>query len=155
VEQLYRVGADEVIPEKLEIAIDMMNRILTKKHMPQKEINRIITGIRNRSLGAFSEKDLVNKPSIFDEFQNINISYLEVDHNSPADGKTLIEVDLRKRTGVTVLALKRGTEVIEHPSADTVIRGGDIAYLIGDPEQVKEADLLLKIQRSAPVNQVL
>jgi len=143
VEQLYRVGADEVIPEELEIAIDMMNRILTRRHMPHKEINRIITGIRNRSLGAFTEKDLVNKPSVFDEFQNMNISFLDVENNSPADGKTLIEIDLRKRTGVTILALKRGSEVIEHPSADTVLRGGDIAYVIGDPEQVREADLLL------------
>jgi len=154
VEQLYRVGADEVIPEKLEIAIDMMNRILTRKHMPQKEINRIITGIRNRSLGAFSEKDLVNKPSIFDEFQNINITYLEVGHNSPADGKTLIEVDLRKKTGVTILALKRGNEVIEHPSADTVIMGGDIAYFICDPDHFKYSDLLLKKNSSAPVGLV-
>jgi CPA2 family monovalent cation:H+ antiporter-2 len=143
VEQLYRVGADEVIPEKLEIAIDMMNRILTKRHMPNKEINRIITGIRNRSLGAFTEKDLVNRPSVFDEFQNMNISFLDVKNSSPADGKTLIEIDLRKRTGVTILALKRGSEVIEHPSADTVLRGGDIAYVIGDPEQVREADHLL------------
>jgi len=149
VEQLYKVGADEVIPEKLEIAIDMMNRILTKRHMPYKEINRIITGIRNRSLGAFTEKDLVNKPSIFDEFQNINITVLDVEHNSLADGMTLIEIDLRKKTGVTILALKRGSDVIEHPSADTVLKGGDIAYLIGDPEQVKEAaDLLLNKSRT-------
>ncbi len=44
VEQLYKAGADEVLPEKLEIAIDMLNRILVERHMPQKEISRIITG---------------------------------------------------------------------------------------------------------------
>ncbi len=40
VEQLYKAGADEVLPEKLEIAIDMLNRILVERHIPQKEINR-------------------------------------------------------------------------------------------------------------------
>lgn len=147
VEQLYKVGADEVIPEKLEIAIDMMNRILTKRHIPNKEINRIITGIRNRSLGAFSEKDLVNKPSIFDEFQNMNITVINIGTNSSAEGMTLIGLDLRRRTGVTILAIKRGPEIIEHPAPDTVLKGGDIAYVIGEPDLVKQAEVLLNISR--------
>jgi CPA2 family monovalent cation:H+ antiporter-2 len=147
IEQLYKVGADEVIPEKLEIAIDMMNRILTKRHVPNKEINRIISGIRNRSLGAFSEKDLVNKPSIFDEFHNMNISVINIGPNSSAEGMTLIGLDLRRRTGVTILAIKRGPEIIEHPAPDTVLHGSDIAYVIGEPDQVKQADALLNVSR--------
>ena len=147
IEQLYKVGADEVIPEKLEIAIDMMNRILTKRHVPNKEINRIISGIRNRSLGAFSEKDLVNKPSIFDEFHNMNISVINIGPNSSAEGMTLIGLDLRRRTGVTILAIKRGPAIIEHPAPATVLHGSDIAYVIGEPDQVKQADALLNVSR--------
>ena len=30
-EMLYKAGADQVLPEKLEIAIDLLNRILVKK----------------------------------------------------------------------------------------------------------------------------
>ena len=43
IEQLYKVGADQVLPEKLEIAIDMLNRVLVKRLLPQKEVNRILT----------------------------------------------------------------------------------------------------------------
>lgn len=154
IEQLYKVGADEVIPEKLEIAIDMMNRILTKRHVPNKEINRIISGIRNRSLGAFSEKDLVNKPSIFDEFHNMNISVINIGPNSSAEGMTLIGLDLRRRTGVTILAIKRGPEIIEHPAPDTVLHGSDIAYVIGEPDQVKQADVLLNMSRHSSIKAV-
>jgi CPA2 family monovalent cation:H+ antiporter-2 len=46
VEPLYKVGADQVLPEKLEIAIDLFNRILIKKLIPQKEVNRIINRIK-------------------------------------------------------------------------------------------------------------
>jgi CPA2 family monovalent cation:H+ antiporter-2 len=42
---LYRTGADQVLPEKMEIAIDLLNRILLYRLVPQKEINRIITHI--------------------------------------------------------------------------------------------------------------
>lgn len=143
VESLYKLGADQVIPEKLEIAIDMFNRVLVKKMMPQREINRIITRIRNMNLGAFSEKDLVNKPSILDEFSNINITEVKVEANSPAEGKSLLEIDLRKKTGVTILAIRRGTDIIEHPIPETVLQTDDIAYLMGNPEQTSFATSLL------------
>jgi monovalent cation:H+ antiporter-2, CPA2 family len=46
-EQLYRVGADQVLPEKLEIAIDMFNRVLVKRLVPQNDVNRILTMVRD------------------------------------------------------------------------------------------------------------
>ena len=146
VESLYKVGADQVLPEKLEIAIDLLNRILNKRLIPQREINRIINHMRSMSLGAFTEKDIVNQPSILDEFKNINITAVKVETGSEAEGKSLIDIDLRKKTGVTLLAIKRGAEVIEHPVPKTVFRCDDIAYFLGNPEQINFASELLHIK---------
>jgi CPA2 family monovalent cation:H+ antiporter-2 len=144
VEQLYKVGADQVLPEKLEIAIDLMNRILIKKLVPQKEVNRIITRIRNKNLGVFTERDVVNRPSILDEFSNINIVAVTVDKGSYAEGRSIIEIELRKKTGVTLLAIKRENGIIEHPVPETKLQFNDTAYLLGDPEQVNRASELLQ-----------
>jgi CPA2 family monovalent cation:H+ antiporter-2 len=46
-EQLYKAGADHVLPEKLEIAIDMFNRVLVKRALPSEDVNIILTNIRN------------------------------------------------------------------------------------------------------------
>ena len=146
VEPLYKVGADHVLPEKLEIAIDLLNRILIKRLIPQREVNRIMTRIRSMSLGAFTEKDPVNQPSILDEFSNINITAVKVEAGSEAEGKSLIDTDLRKKTGVTVLAIRRGTDVIEHPVPKTVFQSDDIAYLLGNPEQINFASELLHLK---------
>ena len=54
---LYKVGADQVLPEKLEIAIDLFYRVLIKRSVPQHEVDRIVTDIRNESLGEFSEQE--------------------------------------------------------------------------------------------------
>lgn len=143
IEQLYRTGADQVLAEKLEIAIDLLNRILVKRLIPQRDVNRILTRIRSINLGVFSEKDQVNKPSILDEFSNITIVAVEVEPESPAEGKSLIELDLRRTTGVTLLAIKRGNLVMEHPVPETVFVGNDIAYLLGNPEQVNHASEML------------
>jgi CPA2 family monovalent cation:H+ antiporter-2 len=144
VEQLYQVGADQVLPEKLEIAIDLLNRVLVKRLVPQREVNRIITHIRNVNLGEFTKKDLINKPSILDEFSNINITTVTVEPGSEAEGKSLIEIDLRRRTGVTLLAIMRGSEVIEHPVPETLLLADDTAYLLGNPEQANLASELFQ-----------
>lgn len=137
--ELYKLGADQVFPEKLEIAIDLFNRFLANKLLPQKEINRIITRIRNLSLGEFSGKDSINQPSIIDELPNMNISAIKVETNSKADGHSIFEIQLRTKTGVTVLALKRGSEIIDHIENGTSFMSKDIVYVLGNPEQVNLA----------------
>lgn len=143
--QLYSFGADQVFPEKFEIAIDFFHRVLMKRLYPQKEINRMLAHIRSMSLGVFTEKDMINQPSILDELKNVNISAVSVEENSFMSGKTLGETDLRKRTGVTLLAIKRGNEVIEHPTLKTKFETGDIAYILGNPEQVNLAAELFSV----------
>jgi len=139
VKQLYEIGADQVLPEKFEIAIDLFNRILVNKLYPQREVNRILTHIRSENLGVYSEMDIVNQPTIMDELPNMNITAIKVDSNSLLDGKTLTESQLRNKTGVTLLAIKRGDEIIEHPSPTTIFQGNDIVYVLGNPEQVNLA----------------
>lgn len=145
IQQFYHLGADQVFPEKFEIAVDFFNRILMKRLYPQKKINRMIAEIRTMNLGVFSEKDMVNQPSIIDEMPNVNISVITIETNSFTEGKTLGETDLRKKTGVTLLAIKRGDEMIEHPTLKTRFQAGDIAYVLGDPEQVNLASELFSI----------
>jgi CPA2 family monovalent cation:H+ antiporter-2 len=142
VQQLFEVGADQVFPEKFEIAIDFFNRVLMKRLYPQKKINRMLAQIRSMNLGVFSEKDMVNQPSVIDELPNVNITAITIEPNSFAEEKTLGETDLRKKTGVTLLALKRGDEMIDHPTLKTRFQAGDIAYVLGDPEQVNLASEL-------------
>jgi monovalent cation:H+ antiporter-2, CPA2 family len=139
VKELYKLGADQVIPEKLEIAIDLFNRVLVKKLYPQKNINRILTRIRNANLGEFTEKDIINQPSFFDELPNVNISAIKVDAGSDGDGHSLSDLQLRTKTGVTLLAIKKGSDIIEHPTPNTIIEANDIAYVLGNPEQVNAA----------------
>lgn len=142
VKQLYDLGADQVLPEKFEIAVDLFNSVLIKRLYPQKQINRIINHLRNQNLGDYHEKDIVNQPSILDELANINITAITIDAGSPAEGKSLQNIELRKQTGVTLLAIKRGNRIIEHPVPRTVFKQGDTAYVLGNPEQINLASEL-------------
>ena len=52
---------------------------------------------------------------------------------SPADGKTLADLDLRRRVGLAVIAVQRGGHTEGSPGGDFRLRGGDRLVLIGPP----------------------
>jgi trk system potassium uptake protein TrkA len=51
-------------------------------------------------------------------------------------GKTLRELDIRRRFGVSVLAIKRGENLIINPMGDEKILPGDILVVLGTTEQL-------------------
>jgi K+ transport systems, NAD-binding component len=51
-------------------------------------------------------------------------------------GKTLRELDVRRRFGVSVLAIKRGENLIVNPLGDEKVLPGDILVVLGTTEQL-------------------
>ncbi|MGQ0722883.1 MAG: cation:proton antiporter domain-containing protein [Candidatus Eiseniibacteriota bacterium] len=68
---------------------------------------------------------------------------LRVPEGSPAAGRTLAELDVRGRTGATVLAIVRGEESVAVPAAAEVLQAGDCVTLAGTHEAVEAAKALL------------
>ncbi|HEX2880665.1 MAG TPA: cation:proton antiporter [Polyangiaceae bacterium] len=67
---------------------------------------------------------------------------VQLDHNSPALGKSLAELNLRGITGATVLAITRG-ETGFVPTAQEVLQEGDILALAGSHDATDAAKDLL------------
>jgi K+/H+ antiporter YhaU regulatory subunit KhtT len=61
-----------------------------------------------------------------------------------AAGRTLRDLDLRGRSGATVVAIARGDELTGNPPPDHVLKSGDVLWVWGQPEQTKAARELLK-----------
>lgn len=68
---------------------------------------------------------------------------VRVAHGSVADGITLAQLNLRGRTGATAVALSRGGEATVLPTAETLLREGDLLALSGSHEAIAEARQLL------------
>lgn len=139
IEELYRIGANQVIPEEFETAIDLFERILNNFLLPQKEIESVISRIRDDHYGIFYEKTDKEKYNVLKEIPNIEIVALNINEGSVLSGKTLSESQLRNAYGITLVALKRNEKLIEHPSSKTVFVVGDIVYIMGKSEQITNA----------------
>lgn len=58
-------------------------------------------------------------------------------------GKTLQDIALGREFGVTVLAIRRGKEILISPNAKTEIMEGDLLVIIGRNEQLEKMEKLM------------
>lgn len=63
------------------------------------------------------------------------IEWVELDADSPFVGDDVGSLDLRERTGATVVAVQRDTETIPSPDSDCTLRTGDILVAVGSREE--------------------
>lgn len=130
-EYLYETGADDVIPIEFEAYLEMFSRALNHYLIPHEEIERLLAKIRANGYKAFrsnGEKGRKEKLSIPD----FEINTMVIHKNSLAYKKSIKELDLRNKTGISILAIKRKNQVISNPSADFVLDDNDIIYTLGD-----------------------
>jgi CPA2 family monovalent cation:H+ antiporter-2 len=139
IEDLYRIGASQVIPEEFETAIDFFERILGKYLIPRMEIERALARIREDNYGIFREKHKVEGYSLLKDIPDIEIAAVKVSEKSVFAGKKISETAMRKTYGVTLVALKHNEKIIPNPEPVTLISANDIAYLLGKPEMIAVA----------------
>jgi CPA2 family monovalent cation:H+ antiporter-2 len=139
IEDLYRIGASQVIPEEFETAIDFFERILGKYLIPRMEIERALARIREDNYGIFREKQKVEGYSLLKDIPDIEIAAVKVSENSVFADKKISETAMRKTYGVTLVALKHDEKIIPNPEPAMLISTGDIAYLLGKPEMIAVA----------------
>ena len=109
IEELYKLGADQVIPEEFETTINLFERALQKYLLPRKEINSAIEQIRLDHYGIFRDKVADTELSLVKDIPNIDLSAIKIEDCSPLADKSIAEVNFRKVYGVTVVAIKRAS----------------------------------------------
>ena len=72
------------------------------------------------------------------------IDLAKVPGGSPAIGGSLKQLDVRRLTGASVLAIQRGEEMLANPPASTLLEGNDVLIVLGTPEDMKKLERLLQ-----------
>jgi CPA2 family monovalent cation:H+ antiporter-2 len=68
----------------------------------------------------------------------------QVMEGSEAAGRTLTELDLRRRTGATILSIVRDEKPLESPDGPTRLEAEDLVVLYGPHEAIDRALRLLE-----------
>ncbi|MHB8079730.1 MAG: cation:proton antiporter domain-containing protein [Candidatus Krumholzibacteriia bacterium] len=145
VEPLYRLGADEVVPEEFETSLELAGAAMAAYGAPTRIIEREKGRIRAERYDLLSAEGRVMRPQapLASLLGAADLSEVTVASGGPADGATLRALDLRGRAGASVVAIEREGAVTGNPAADHRLGAGDVIYLWGQPEQIAAARALL------------
>jgi len=143
---LYDLGADNVIPEEFETSVEIFTQVLMKYLVPREEIDKFIDEVRADSYQMF--RGLSRRTSSVSDLKrhlsDIDVCSLRVDKKAELAGKTLMETDLRRKHGITVIAIQRGDRVITSPDGPSRIEAEDTLYVLGDVEHISRFQKLIK-----------
>ncbi|MBW8334369.1 MAG: cation:proton antiporter [Prolixibacteraceae bacterium] len=138
IEDFYKMGANQVIPEEFETAIELFERVLKKLLIPKGEIESAISRIRDDNYGIFLEKEENDSVTLTDMIPDVEIVALKAGNYELFPGNSLKEIRLRKLYGLTVVAVKRDGEILENPGAGFIFNPEDVVYVLGKPERIAQ-----------------
>ena len=136
---LIDLGANDVIPEEFETSVEIFSRVLAKYFIPKEEIEKLTSDIRSDGYEMFRSPSRNALPSCTMEscLPDLEIASFRIDMSSPIVGKTLQETEMRKKYGVTLLAVNRSSLIISNPAANLKFAGGDILFVVGDTKSIQ------------------
>lgn len=138
---LYDLGANQVIPEEFETSIEIFSRVLREYGISRNIIYREADQIRHEGyeMLRLPQPKHIEINDIGEALGAASTETLIIEPEWKACGKTLGELDLRGRTGATVITAIRDGSTEINPGPDYKIEAEDIIVLLGSPEQIEMA----------------
>ena len=134
IDRLYGLGANEVIPEEFETSVEIFARVLQEYHVPRNVISLQVDLIRREHYGAMRGFQLRGRQ--LDELSGYLVGattdIFSVSEKSPWVGRSLREIDLRRRNGVTLIAAVRDGSAMTNIGPEFIVQAGDRLFLLGD-----------------------
>jgi CPA2 family monovalent cation:H+ antiporter-2 len=144
-DDLRRLGATEVIPEEFETSVEIFARVLRRLRVPRNVIALQIDLIRQQGYSMLRGVALPRQTldQLGDILAATTTESFMVPRTAPTVGLSIRELQLRKQTGVTIIAVVRGGQPLTNPPPDLQIQSGDILVMVGDHAQLDRALLRL------------
>jgi CPA2 family monovalent cation:H+ antiporter-2 len=149
--RLHDEGVYEVVQPEFEAGLEMTRQALLQLGLAATEIQRFIDSIRDDLYAPLYERQPAYRQVAWLESASrvLDTVWMEVPADSPVAGRTLHEVDVRARTGASIVAVMRagGSAVEPNPDRHYAFCAGDLVAVMGGSRATQGfADLM------SPVN---
>lgn len=132
-------GVHELVQPQLEVGIEMVRQSLLALGMREMEILSVLGKLRvggyrpGRSGVVLSPTDLVQLRAA----RLLEFGWIKSEDSSVLAGHTLVDLKLRERFGISIVAVIRHEEVSPSPGPQFVIKNGDVLGVLGTPMQIE------------------
>jgi len=73
------------------------------------------------------------------------LEWFTISKDSPLANHTISELQIRKRTGVSVIAIKRGEKIIPNPNPNEKFEINDLVLVVGTGEQIRRFQEIFEV----------
>ncbi len=146
VDDLLKLGADEVIPEEFETSVEIFSRVLGQYQIPRNEIFDFVDMIREDGYRALRQIQTTRRKPLFDRYpilSKVTIELCTINDNSPVQGKSIEDLKFRTRTETTIIAIERNNQIYTSPDPKFSFKAGDMVYITGKRECINKAIIYL------------
>lgn len=147
--ELLALGANEAIVEEVESGVEILARALRQLGVPRNVIERRIAEAREATLES-ERPPPVGKHTLGAsgaKLARLSVDSVLIEDGSLIAGKTLVELELRSRTGALCVAIERGTALLQEDLGETMLQVGDVLHLAGTDPAIAQASALLGARR--------
>jgi CPA2 family monovalent cation:H+ antiporter-2 len=145
VDPLQLAGANVVVAEELEGAIDLVSETLRVFGIADGAIERFSAELRDEGYEMLRAPSILAlDPWLTELLERVATEWLEVPASFPGEA-TIADLQFRTRTGASILAVDRGGATTSNPPPTYAIRSGDRLLVFGGSEMVARARELLGI----------
>lgn len=147
IELLYQLGAKEVVQPDFEASLELSTHLLKDMGLGATIVQEEVQQIRSRHYLEFRPQRSPAKISrdLKAATQTLNSLWYDLPANSPLVGMTLEESNLRRLTGVSLIAIRRAEgEEIDYPDLQTPLQSEDRLLIVGEPQAVSTFNQLAK-----------
>ncbi|QDG50913.1 sodium:proton exchanger [Persicimonas caeni] len=143
VDDLYELGASEVIPEEFETSLELVGSVLESYGASPVDILREKDRIRREAYGFLrmprAPEQSRTRLTLKQLIGRSEADIIRVPRGGAVEGKTLRELNLRAETGASIVGVVRQNDLEINPPANWILKGWDELVILGKGPQVARA----------------
>lgn len=143
IQELLDIGANQVVSEEFETSIEIFSLVLRHYGIAHREILREVSAIRSKGYQMLRRSTTDRESDIAPLVALSSTETIQLPEGCAAHMKTISNLDIRKRTGASIVAVVHQGETIISPEPDYRLTSGDAVVLLGSPESIEKAIELL------------
>ena len=139
VDELLKMNVFEVVQPEFEASLEIIRKALLLLDIPLATIHDLTEEFRNQNYSCYSIENLgqsqllnIKKTPFL-----LEMSWIEISQHSKISDRSIGELAIRSKTGVSVVGVFRDNKFIPNPEPDFRFRADDLVAIIGLPENKK------------------
>lgn len=147
---LHEQGVYEVVQPEFEAGLEITRQALLHLNTPATDIQSFTDAVRQELYSPLyqAHHDYQALAHLQDASRLLQLIWVNITDESKLAGRTIQDLEIRSRTGVTIVGVMREGKLVPNPGPDHRFAAGDVAAVLGDFEQRAAFQALVAIERA-------